>query len=138
MGIDKLLAGLSKVRATHPGEWVACCPAHSDKNPSLAIRKCDNGKILLKCWAGCSVSDIVGSVGLELGDLFPDMPKHHSKPARNYFAASTVLKSLRMPLCILSVAGHDLRNKKHISEGNLAEINKALAQIDMALSYTDL
>ena len=37
--------------------WIACCPAHDDKTPSLSICD-DNGRILWKCFAGCSQEDV--------------------------------------------------------------------------------
>ena len=51
--------------------WIACCPAHDDRNPSLSITDGDDGKVLLHCHAGCSVDQIVSAAGLDLKDLFP-------------------------------------------------------------------
>jgi putative DNA primase/helicase len=50
-------------------EWIARCPAHADKNPSLSIREAD-GKILLHCHAGCTVESICRGAGIEVSDLF--------------------------------------------------------------------
>lgn len=69
--IDKLLPLLSGVVTLHGGKYKALCPAHEDKNPSLAIKESDDGTILLKCWAGCSFESIVSALGLEPQDLFP-------------------------------------------------------------------
>lgn len=66
---EDFLSLLSKVKETKPNQYVTCCPAHNDKNPSLSI-KFDNGKILLKCFAGCSVDDILHSLNLEKSDLY--------------------------------------------------------------------
>jgi putative DNA primase/helicase len=41
------------------GGWVACCPAHEDRHPSLSIRAGDNGHALLKCFAGCEYPNII-------------------------------------------------------------------------------
>ena len=76
---DKLLPLLDKVREVKMGKWTACCPAHDDKNPSMNITEVEDGKLLVKCWAGCSVTEILASVELELRDLFPDCG---SKPRR--------------------------------------------------------
>lgn len=76
---DKLLPLLDKVRQVKPGKWTARCPAHDDKTPSLHITEVEDGKLLVKCWAGCSVTEILASVELELRDLFPDCG---SKPRR--------------------------------------------------------
>jgi hypothetical protein len=45
----------------------------------MQITEVENGKLLVKCWAGCSVAEIISSVRLELRDLFPDSG---SKPRR--------------------------------------------------------
>ena len=50
--------------------YSACCPAHEDENPSLSIKEGCDGKILLHCFAGCPISSICGSLGLEMSDLF--------------------------------------------------------------------
>ena len=34
------------------GSWMARCPVHDDREPSLAIRDADNGKVLVRCHAG--------------------------------------------------------------------------------------
>lgn len=69
--INDLLNRLSKVKQTGSGKWVACCPAHEDRSPSLSIRQADD-KILIYCFAGCDVDDVVGSVGMSLSDLMPE------------------------------------------------------------------
>ncbi len=52
--------------------FICKCPAHSDKSPSLSISEGDDGKVLLKCFAGCSTESIVSVLGLEMKDLFPE------------------------------------------------------------------
>ena len=69
---DALLPRLEAVKETGPGRWSARCPAHDDKHPSLTIKETDDGTLLVRCWAGCPVSDIVAAAGLDLADLFPD------------------------------------------------------------------
>jgi 5S rRNA maturation endonuclease (ribonuclease M5) len=52
--------------------WQAKCPAHEDHTPSLSISEGHDGRILLKCFAGCPTESIVAALGLELRDLFVD------------------------------------------------------------------
>lgn len=66
-----LLGRLEGVKG-RDGQYKAICPAHSDKTPSLSVGVGDDGKILLKCFAGCSVDNIVAALGLEKKDLFAD------------------------------------------------------------------
>jgi len=63
---------LKNVQKKGERKWLCSCPAHADSDPSLAVTATNNGKILLKCFAGCSAMDVVQSMGLKLEDLFPD------------------------------------------------------------------
>lgn len=64
-----LLNRLDKVKANETG-WVACCPAHEDRHPSLSISVGGDERVLLHCHAGCTVDAICRSLGIEPKDLF--------------------------------------------------------------------
>lgn len=70
MSAAALLSRLEKVKETGADRWVACCPAHADRSPSLSIRD-DDGKVLLHCFAGCSAIDVLAAVGLDWDAVFP-------------------------------------------------------------------
>jgi len=69
--IDRILSLLDDVRETSNG-WTARCPAHNDHNPSLSINIGSDGRILLHCFAGCSIEDICSELGIEIQDLFQE------------------------------------------------------------------
>lgn len=71
MNVDPFLALLEGVKQTGRARWIAKCPAHADKRPSLSVDEGANGTILICCRAGCAAIDVVHAVGLELADLFP-------------------------------------------------------------------
>ena len=51
--------------------WMARCPAHEDRKPSLSISSGRNGKVLVHCHAGCDQGRVIAtlrSCGLWLGD----------------------------------------------------------------------
>jgi len=73
--LSNLLSRLEGVKPCGIGKYLARCPAHADKNPSLSIKLGDTG-ILIRCFAGCELLSIVRAVGLDLTDLFPDKPHH--------------------------------------------------------------
>lgn len=75
---QRLLDRLDGVRETSPDCYLARCPAHDDKSPSLSIKRADD-RVLVNCFGGCSASEVVESVGLALADLF-DNPQGN-KPA---------------------------------------------------------
>ena len=47
------------------------CPSHKETHSSLHVTEGDDGKILLKCFAGCSYKDICASLGIPVKCLFP-------------------------------------------------------------------
>jgi hypothetical protein len=69
--METVLSRLKGVRTSHHG-WVACCPAHNDRDPSLSIGLGDEGNVLLKCFAGCSLERIVEAMGMSVVELFPN------------------------------------------------------------------
>jgi CHC2 zinc finger len=74
--LDHLLDRLRGVRRCGE-QWIAICPGHPDKNPSLSIRE-DTEKILLHCFAGCTVEAICAAVGIAVRDLF-NLPRQSRK-----------------------------------------------------------
>ena len=42
--------------------WMARCPAHDDRYPSLSIRETDDGKVLVYCHAGCDQMSVIGEL----------------------------------------------------------------------------
>ena len=42
--------------------WMARCPVHDDSSPSLAISAGSNGKVLVRCHAGCDQRDVIAAL----------------------------------------------------------------------------
>jgi hypothetical protein len=62
----------TQAKANGPDQWLGHCPAHkSQRNRDLSIALRDR-KILLNCFASCSLDTILPTIGLELKDLFLD------------------------------------------------------------------
>jgi replicative DNA helicase len=78
MYLDDFLYRLDKPKKVGGGNYSAICPGHNDSKPSLSV-KATGGKIIVKCWVGCSAEKIVTSMGLTLADLF-ETPLDPSKP----------------------------------------------------------
>lgn len=66
----EILSRFDKVRPAGKNQWLAPCPAHQDKSPSLSIKETEQGNTLVHCFAGCTPRDVVGAIGLGLNDLF--------------------------------------------------------------------
>ena len=63
MDIHDILSRLQGVKGGG-GQWSARCPAHDDKRQSLSISTGKDGRVLLKCHAGCSVDSICANLGI--------------------------------------------------------------------------
>lgn len=44
------------------GGWVARCPAHDDRVPSLSISDAYDGKVLMRCHAGCDQRRVIAAI----------------------------------------------------------------------------
>lgn len=119
MKIEILLNRLKKVKRTGNSKYLACCPAHDDRSPSLTIRQADD-LILIHCFAGCSVIEVLQTIGLDMADLFPDRvpdPYGH-KPKFPKFNASELLPLLVQESTILALAWNNLLIKGVMSEAD--------------------
>ena len=59
--LSNIASGLKKVRWHGDHKFIACCPAHNDRNPSLAVSDV-GGKILVKCFSGCDQDSVIGAL----------------------------------------------------------------------------
>jgi len=111
MNIDNLLSRLQKVRkGFNPDTWQACCPAHKDKSPSLALKVLNDGRILLHCFGGCGVGEVLAALGLKIEDLFPERLGNFGKvPAP--FPARDVLQALAKESLIVAMAASELTER---------------------------
>jgi hypothetical protein len=73
MTIGQFLGRLERVRKTTEG-WMAACPAHEDRVPSLGVAVGEEGRILLRCHADCELDAVVAALGLRVSDLFAEAP----------------------------------------------------------------
>ena len=128
MSSAKLLAKLKRVRPAGPGRWMACCPAHPDKSPSLSILELDDGTVLIKCFAGCGAADIVQSVGLSLADLFPERLTQRG-PVERGFHPGDALKLLEREARIIAVGANDIAAGRSLSSEDADRVAQAAGRI---------
>ena len=105
MSAETLLSKLDKVKRTGAGRYIACCPSHDDKSPSLSIRELDDGRVLIHCFSGCDTANVLAAVGLTLEDLFPENREiQRGKSERRPFPAADVLRCLAFETTLVAVA----------------------------------
>lgn len=104
MSVEDIISRLEKVRRTRAHNWIAACPAHQDKSPSLTLHAADDGRILVRCWAGCSFEEIVSGVGLGYEPWFPPKQADDFKKAvRKPYPAADVLEAIAGEAMVVAV-----------------------------------
>lgn len=141
MTAEKLLDRLEKVRRTGPDRWVARCPAHDDKSPSMTVRELADGRVLVHCFTGCGFDAIVAAVGLEPSDLFPEkLPetKYEKVQRRERFHAKDVLVALAFETMIVECAAHQIGRKGYLNDLEMDRLGLASERIAGGLAYAGI
>jgi hypothetical protein len=101
--IEKFVSRLDGVKRTGAGRFVAKCPAHQDKSPSLAVAEKD-GRVIFHCFAGCDPVDVLAAVGLTFSDLYPEKPTYNKGSRSAAFNPYDMLKCLVRESGIVTLA----------------------------------
>lgn len=91
--ITSILERLESVKQTANG-WQAKCPGHDDHKASLCISTGADGRVLVKCQAGCDFNNITAALGMKAADFFTTKPQTKSRivAAYDYIDADGVLR----------------------------------------------
>ena len=141
--VESILSRLQKVKGKN-GSWTACCPAHNDKGPSLAIREADDGRVLLHCFAGCDVNSVVTALGMDMTDLFPPDEKRRDYPAEGKprvkpaFYASDLIRILSFEALVVSICASDMRRGKTLSDEDNERLKVAQQRIEEVMHYANI
>lgn len=109
MSADALISRLEGVRRRGPGAWVARCPAHEDRSPSLTVSEVSDGRVLVHCFAGCSFDEIVGAAGVDMDEMFPPSEHDKSAPLTRRFNAHAVLDAVANEAAIVAIYASDMQ-----------------------------
>lgn len=115
--LDRVLAALPDPKRDGAG-WRARCPSHEDRRASLGIREAEDGRVLMRCRAGCKTEAVVAALGLTWGALYPDRPAdtgRGAQPAANGHPAT---------------AGRTVRHELHALDGKVLAVH--IRQVDAA------
>ena len=130
--IADILPRLEKVKRTGRANWLACCPAHEDKHPSMTIHETDDGRILVHCHAECSFEAIANAVGLGWDVWFPPKPVDYTPPVKRPFPAADVLAAVQWECQLVAVAACNVANGVELSAEDKARLLVAHQRITEA------
>lgn len=128
MSAETLLVKLERVRSTGPSRWLASCPAHEDRSPSLSIRETDDGKVLLHCFGGCDTGAVLGALCLTVSDLFPARSSD-SAPRRAGVPASDLLRVVCADITLCALLASEIVSSGRLSADDWRTFARAAARI---------
>lgn len=137
MSTQTLLDRLHGVKPTGPGRWLARCPAHEDRSPSLSIRELDDGRVLVHDFGGCDTQAVLDALGLTLADLF-ERPLRGAGPAGGYapshsrIAAGDALAAIDHEVVIAALLIECAADGNKLDGNARARLRKACARIGAA------
>ena len=138
---EKFVQRLGKVKGRN-GSWTAQCPAHEDKSPSLSVRETEDGRVLVHCFGGCDVQSVLGAVGMDMTDLFPERTErydgHTSKQVKPAFYASDLLRIASFECLVVMIAAYDMRRGKKLSESDMDRLQVAQQRIEEVVQYANV
>lgn len=98
----------------------------------MSIRETPEGAVLLHCFAGCTVSEIAGAIGLELSDLFPPRDRSGREPQRTarVLTASQALEIIGHEAQVVVMLAADMRRGVALDDSHMDELIQATAIIN--------
>ena len=135
---DLVLSRLDRVRKAGAG-WSARCPAHEDRTASLSVAIGNDGRLLLHCFAGCSVHDVLGAIGLTVNDLFAKRIRDTSPEARRELQGLALRSQVQAAASVLDhesgvvlIAAGDLHLGRALTDADHARLALAADRIRAA------
>lgn len=138
VGIDALLHRLERVQRSGQ-RWRADCPNGHKTHGTLSLAQGDDGRLLLHCFAGCSTADVLGALGLTLGDVMPERLRDESpegrRAARERFRLASVTAAagvIEREGRVVLIAGCDLLQGKVLAADDVQRLGAAVERIGAA------
>ncbi len=131
----RLLARLAGVRDTGQGRWLAQCPSHADRSPSLSIRETDEGTLLVHCFAGCGAGDVMAAIGLSLAALFVDRPPERgsNRKGERRIPLRDVVEVVKHEILIVTLVATDIHEHREVDEATFERLCEAVRKINSAM-----
>lgn len=151
MAAETLLSRLGHVRRCGHSKWVACCPAHDDRSPSLSIEELIDGRLLIHCFGGCAPSAVLDAIGLDFAALFPERdpddvgrrkgwrsaPGRGARQRTGGVSAGTALTAISADVTEAAVIVSDIAKGDADAESARLQLWKLAGRIAKALALTE-
>jgi hypothetical protein len=132
-------AALLHAKQIRRGHWMARCPAHADKRPSLAISEGNMSKgpfpFSLCCMSqGCTGHEILKALGLKWKDVLGTRPSVSREASRRLRDEQTLHALLDLKRATISPAGVYLAGKQYRLDGLRGMLERRIIALQNRLS----
>ena len=138
--IDNLLNSLEKVKRTGHNKWIARCPCHNDKTPSLSITDTDN-TILLYCFGcGANGAQVCETLGIDINELFPnsDIDYRFYPQRKSSIPADQALYALQQECTVIYMIAKDMLTSRNVDQPTCDRLLQACERVHaVTVSYRD-
>ena len=132
-----VLDRLDGVRQTAPDRWIARCPSHEDKSPSLSIRETADGRVLLHDFAGCRTADIMSALCLSMADLFEKPLAQFLPPIKARIPARDVIELVGHEIDLAGILLAEIIDGRGCTELAWQRLAKAAQRINSVRNYVN-
>ncbi len=133
MSAVTLIERLEGVRQTAPDRWLAKCPGHDDRVPSLSVRELQDGTLLLHDFGGCDTANVLTALGMSWMDLYPEPPRGNRYEWRKpRLQASDALITLDHECIVVAVIAADMLEHREIDADTWSRLATAVERIGSA------
>ena len=109
----------------------------------MSIRETEDGRVLVHCFGGCDIQSVLGAVGMDMSDLFPERVERsdYSQPLKSLkpaFYASDLLRIASFECLVVMIAAYDMRRGKKLSENDMERLQTAQQRIEEVIQYANV
>ena len=130
--INLVLARLDNPRPSGRNRWRCVCPSCGGNKSALSVGIGDDDAVLIRCWKGCDAAAVVGSLGLQLHELFPpQLSGHGSAPIRRrgMLTAGQAMEVTAFECLLVWTAAFNLANGHALTADDLERLGIAAQRI---------
>ncbi len=134
--IDTVLSGLDNPRPTGRDRWRSICPSCGGSNASaLSVGIGHDDAVLLRCFKGCDVSQVIGAMNLEMTDLYPRAysPGRPPLKRRAMLSARQAIDLIEFECLLVWTAAFNLANGHALTHDDLLRLALAGQRIQSVI-----
>jgi hypothetical protein len=130
--IESVLGRLEDPRPNGKERWRCRCPSCGGNRSALSIGVGLNDSVLIRCWKGCDVEEVVTALGLIMSDLFPSDPGASALPLprRRMLSAHQCVEVISFECLLTWTAALNLANGHVLTSDDLTRLSTAAHRIE--------